>query len=252
MDSREKNAPPGYVVYQFRKVYERYGLRPEIFPKHKYNQMILDMEEEIESRIETSDDPVKMALAFARIGNYIDFGAMNQVDDSTLQQLIQEADRQVIDEQTYADFCSRCASGHTFLLVCDNCGEIVLDKLLVRQIKKKYPQLTVYAMIRGGEVSNDATIEDAIQSGLDQEAIMIDNGYPIAGVMVDLLPDRGKAVFEQADVVLAKGQGNYEMISGNARDVYFLFLCKCDYFVERFQVPRLTGMFIHEQGKKES
>lgn len=250
MDHREENEPAAYVVHKFNGIYERYGLKLKTFPKQKYNQMLLDMEDEIEDRIKAADDPLKMALAFARIGNYIDFGAFNQVDDSILQQLIQEADRQIIDEKTYADFCARCAAGKTFLLLCDNCGEIVLDKLLLRRIKERYPQLSMFAMVRGGEISNDATIEDAVYSGLDREATLIDNAYPIAGVIYHLLDEQRRSIFDCADVVLAKGQGNYETLSGHAREIFFLFLCKCDFFVERFQVPRLTGMFIHEQGEQ--
>ena len=90
------------------------------------------------------------------------------------------------DKAAYSAFLRECAAGKNFLLLCDNCGEIVLDKLLLEQVRERFPHLTLKAMVRGGSVLNDATAEDAVYAGLDL-------------------------------------------------------------FTDRFQVPRLTGMFIEEQ-----
>ena len=150
------------------------------------------------------------------------------------------------DLPVYRSFLKACEAGSSFLLVCDNCGEIVLDKLLLEQLKKSFPRLTLRALVRGGEVLNDATVEDAEYSGLSRLAEILSNGEAVAGTIYDMLPPEAKAALDESDVILAKGQGNYESMSGFGRHAFYTFLCKCDLFTNRFRVPRLTGMFIEE------
>ena len=136
--------------------------------------------------------------------------------------------------------------GKKFLLLCDNCGEIVLDRLMIEQLKIRFPQLSVKALVRGEDIINDATMEDAEYTGLDKVAKIVTSGVAVAGTVYDMLPDEAKEAFEEADVILSKGQGNYETLSGLGIHIYYEFLCKCDYFMSRFRVPRLTGLFIEE------
>jgi hypothetical protein len=65
--------------------------------------------------------------------------------------------------------------------------------------------------------------------------------------MYEMLPAEAKSVLESSDVILAKGQGNYESMSGQGRHVFYEFLCKCELFTSRFNVPKLTGIFIEEK-----
>ena len=102
-------------------------------------------------------------------------------------------------------------------------------------------------MVRGGEVLNDATAEDACYVGLDAFAEIISNGEAIAGTIYEMLPENAKEILDNSDIILAKGQGNYESMSGQGRHVFYEFLCKCDLFTSRFNVPKLTGMFIEEK-----
>ena len=187
------------------------------------------------------------ALAYARVGNYIDFGAMNSVDENTFLSLFDGASIHERDKETVSSFVEQCAGAKSFLLITDNCGEIVLDKLFLEQLKKKYPPLEISVMVRGGEVLNDATEEDAMYTGIDKLAKIISNGNSIAGTVYEMLPDQAKEVLDGADVVLAKGQGNYETLSKQGRHIFYSFLCKCDLFTNRFGVSKLTGIFVEEQ-----
>lgn len=245
---REEDSAP-YMVYCFKEVQKKYFESLDIFPdiKQQYNSLMLDMEAEIEARIEGAADPLETAIIYARIGNYIDFGAMNHVDQSELLKLLEEESQVRLDRVAYEAFCKECEKGKHFLLLCDNCGEIVLDKLFVRQLKKRFPHLTVSAMVRGEPVLNDVTMEDAVFSGMDREAALISNGNGVAGTVVELLSPQARKVLEEADVILSKGQGNYESLSGYKGVVYYSFLCKCELFTSRFGVPRLTGMFVKEE-----
>ena len=249
LDNRKAEDTSPYMVYQFNKLHEELFGKVADYKdiKKKYNDLVLSMEDELRGKIEQAEDPLAKALIMARIGNYIDFGAMDHIDQKEFLTLFGDTDMRDDDIPVYKAFLKECFAGKTFLLVCDNCGEIVLDRLMIEQLKKKFPQLTVKALVRGGEVLNDATVDDAVYSGLDKVAEIISNGEAVAGTIYSMMPENAKKALDEADVILAKGQGNYESMSGTGRQVFYEFLCKCDLFTNRFQVPKLTGMFIEEK-----
>ena len=248
LDNRDENACSAEMNFAFNKAYEKYiGPMPSFRGiNKKYNDLVLSMEQGLEEKIEASDNPLATALVMARIGNYIDFGVMQDVDETTFLELFNDTDMRVDEQATFDSFCNQCSSGKSFLLLTDNCGEIVLDKLFLRQLKKHFPNLDITVMVRGGEAYNDATIEDAKYVGLTDEFTVITNGEKIAGTVYKRLPEHAKKAIDNADVILSKGQANYESFAGEGHHAFFTFLCKCDLFVNRFNVPRLTGMFVEE------
>lgn len=130
--------------------------------------------------------------------------------------------------------------------VTDNCGEIVLDKQLIRFLKEQFPNLEITALVRGKQVLNDATIEDAQQIGLTELVPVMENGTGIAGASMRAINEESRKALENADVILAKGQGNFESLYGCGLNVYYLFLCKCDWFVRRFGLTKNAGVFMRE------
>ncbi|MCR5609109.1 MAG: ARMT1-like domain-containing protein [Lachnospiraceae bacterium] len=237
-----------YLVYQFNKEYEkRYGKAKSFRDiNRKYNDIVLEREDKIRTIIEKSEEPLKKALMYSRVGNYIDFGGMNVVDDDELFRLLNDVETRKEDEQVIESFFSQCENAENFLLLADNCGEIVLDKLLIEQLKRYYPKLNVTVMVRGGEIYNDALLEDALYIGIDKVAKVITNGTSIAGTVYKTLPDEAKQAIDNADVILSKGQANYESFAEEGFHAFFSLLCKCEMFVERFNVPRLTGIFVEK------
>ena len=244
--SEDDTAP--YLVYLFGKVYEKhFGPRkPYAKIKRKYNDLVLAKEDTLRRRIEASEDPLKTALGYARAGNYIDFGAMNVVEDSVFLSLLDQAELAKRDLPVWDSFIRQCETAKSFLLLADNCGEIVLDKMFIEQLLKRFPHLRAGVMVRGGEVLNDATEEDARYAGIDQTARVISNGNSVAGTVYDMLSEEAKRALDSADVILSKGQGNYETLNGQGRHIFYAFLCKCELFTSRFDVPRLTGILIEE------
>ena len=121
-----------------------------------------------------------------------------------------------------------------------------MDKLFLEQLHKSFPKLKINVLVRGGEVLNDATEEDAKYVGIDKVGEVISNGLPIAGTIYELLPAAAKAIMDNADVILAKGQGNYESLCGQGKHIFYSFLCKCELFTNRFHVPKLAGIFMEE------
>lgn len=244
--SEDDTAP--YLVYLFNKAYEKYFGKKASYKdiKQKYNDLVLAVEESIRKRIESSEDPLAKALVYARVGNYIDFGAMNTVDDEKFLSLLDGVEVQDHELDVIESIKNQCKNAHKFLLIADNCGEIVLDKLFLEQLHKRYPELKIDVLVRGGEALNDATKEDAEYVGIGKFARVISNGLPIAGTVYDMLPDNAKEAMDQADVILAKGQGNYESLCKQGWHIFYSFLCKCELFTSKFNVPRLTGIFVEE------
>ncbi len=249
LDNRGEDDTSPYMVYQFNKIHERYFGKCADYKdiKKKYNDLVLSMENDLRREIEGAPDPPAKALIMSRIGNYIDFGAMDHVDQNEFMALFNDTVMHERDIPVYEAFLRECEAAGSFLLVCDNCGEIVLDKLMIEQLIKRFPNLKARALVRGKEVLNDATKEDACYVGLDKAAEIISNGDAVAGTIYDMMPGEARKALDEADVILAKGQGNYESMSGQGRHVFYAFLCKCDLFMSRFGVPKLTGMFVEEK-----
>ena len=248
LDRRKKNDTSPYMVYLFNQVYEKHFGKHASYKdiKKKYNDLVLSIEDTIRDKIDCSENSIAMALVYARIGNYIDFGAMNNVDEEMFLSLFDNATLQDRDREVTEAFIKQCKNAHNFLLITDNCGEIVLDKLFLEQLHKSFPKLKINVLVRGGEVLNDATEEDAKYVGIDKVGEVISNGLPIAGTIYELLPAAAKAIMDNADVILAKGQGNYESLCGQGKHIFYSFLCKCELFTNRFHVPKLTGIFMEE------
>lgn len=248
LDNRSEDDTSPYMVFRFNKVHEElFGKTADYKDiKKKYNDLVLGMENDLRCEIEASADPLAKALIMSRIGNYIDFGAMDRVDQNEFMTLFKDTGMQERDVPVYEAFLRECEKGGSFLLICDNCGEIVLDKLMIEQLQKRFPDINVKVLVRGREVLNDATEEDARYVGLDKIAEIISNGEAVAGTIYDMMPQDARNALDGADVILAKGQGNYESLSGRGRHVFYAFLCKCDLFMRRFDVPKLTGMFVEE------
>ena len=215
--------------------------------KKHYNQVMMNHEEQVKRKLTQSDDSVKTGIQYAMIGNYIDFGARINVNEEQLTELLNDSDRFVIDEKQYGEFVEDLSNARKLVYLTDNCGEIVMDKLLIGEIKKKYPDLEVTVLVRGAEVLNDATMEDAIQVGLAEMAKVIPNGSDIAGTWLEEISEEAKAVLKEADVIISKGQGNFETLRKCGMNIYYIFLCKCDLFANTFNVPKLKGMLMNEK-----
>lgn len=217
--------------------------------KHHFNQLMLGYEPHLQALIDAAEDPFRLSVQYALAGNFIDFGAMKTVEDDKLREFLRAADQTSPDEEMLWQLRTQICSARKLVYLTDNCGEIVADKLLLRTISKLNPLLELTVIVRGQPAINDATMEDALQVGLDTVCHRIlGNGCGVAGTVLHRLPPDAAAAVEQADVILSKGQGNYESLSGCGLNLFYLFLCKCQLFVDRFQVPLFSPIVTREPG----
>lgn len=215
--------------------------------KRYFNQYMLEREASMQAAVDASDDPLATAVRYAMAGNLIDFGAFPTVEEDTLRAFLDAAQRTALDETALQRLRTELACARRLCYMTDNCGEIVADKVLLRTLRRLYPSLTVTVLVRGAPIHNDATREDAEQVDLMSVTDAIaDSGCAIGGIVPDRLPADAAKAFLDADVRIAKGQGNYETLSGCAFPIHFIFLCKCPMFTERFGVAPCTGLLIKE------
>ena len=248
-NAEEQDCSPSLSV-EIKKLYSEFWNCPaedytEI--KKEFNQLMLDVEASVEEKIRTSADPLETALLYARIGNYIDFAALENVSQETMLKLLENENQEPLSQTEYANFQKDLSTAKTLVYLTDNCGEIVLDKLAVKILKEKYPQLDITVIVRGYPVVNDATMVDAEEIGLTDIVKVTGNGSNVGGTWFPGLSNEARTLLKPADVILAKGQGNFETMNDCGLNVYYLFLCKCDLFQRRFHAKALQGMFLNER-----
>ncbi|MFW9821814.1 MAG: DUF89 domain-containing protein [Candidatus Thorarchaeota archaeon] len=196
--------------------------------KKKYNQLVLDKYDEIEDIIANSEDPLHQAVIISAIGNTIDFASQHEIDlissikDFTNKKLI-------IDD--YPMFKKSLEDAKTLLIIGDNAGEIVFDKLLIITLKKFYSNLNIIYSVRESPIINDVTMEDAIFIGLTK-VIPVITSSATPGVDINSSSKEFRDVFfQERTLVLSKGQGNFESLFDSElsdKKVFYLMMVKCN------------------------
>nr|WP_317361021.1 ARMT1-like domain-containing protein [uncultured Blautia sp.] len=247
LDSDPELSAPA-LLEPVTKLYESYWGSQEGFQAEKksFNDFLLFMEEELEKKIRSTKDPLATALCYARLGNYIDLSALSDVSTEKLLELFAKAAEDPLDAEEYQHFLQDLEHGEHLVYLTDNCGEVVLDKLVIKLLKEQYPKLRIEVLVRGIPVTNDADMKDAEYVGLTKLVPVFGNGSGIAGTELSKISQEAREKLEHADVIIAKGQGNFETIHTCGLNIYYLFLCKCDWFMQRFHAKHLQGMFVNE------
>lgn len=219
--------------------------------KKGYNALLLSMEHEILNHIYASEDKLLAALKYAMVGNFIDFGVRDNIEVVELIKIINSAPEQAIDAKEYENFIEDISNAKKLVYIADNSGEIVFDKIFIKVIKEINPDITIDIIVRGKPVYNDVTIMDAEEVGLSDIGEVIENGTDIPGTQLDEINAKAKAAIDSSELIIAKGQGNFETLIGCGKNVYYIFLCKCDLFIKRFNIERFRGIFISERNVKD-
>ncbi len=186
------------------------------------NELALSLREEIRRKIEAADDPLRAAVRAAIGGNIIDYAAQHSFDAAQTMQDCFARDF-VVDD--YAALRAAIGSGRNVLYLCDNCGEIFFNCLLIEQLLRLGCQVT--AAVRGGPIINDATLDDARLCGMEQLCQVISSGIACPGTPLALCSEEFRTQFQAAELIISKGMGNFETLSETAAPIFFLFTVKC-------------------------
>ncbi|NOQ47387.1 MAG: DUF89 family protein [Desulfobulbaceae bacterium] len=193
--------------------------------KSRSNEFALGIQEETADAIEAASDPLLAAVRFAIGGNIIDYGAPHSFDAAETLAVCQQQEFAIDHYAAFRSHIEATRPGTKILYLADNCGELVFDGLLVRQLQKLDCEVTV--AVREHTIINDATYQDAETCGLVSLCKVITNGTGCPGTPLASCSREFLDYFHGADLILSKGMGNFETLSEVAAPIYFLFTVKC-------------------------
>lgn len=242
-------SPPAFAQKIHRRLREITGVEDPYFNlKRSFNKLALDMFPDIEMQVNNSEYPFEAAVKFAIAGNIIDSGAKASLSETEVRASLDKAVCVSLHGDINA-FKKAADDAESILYLTDNAGEIVFDRLLIGFLPLKR---TVIA-VRGVPVINDATMQDAQTAGLHKMALVINNGSDAPGTILEDCSDEFLEHFENTDIVIAKGQGNYETLSGRKdKNIFFLLKVKCPVIAADTGFPIGTHLLLKTPGKTKS
>ena len=248
-DAPENVAAPWLVPGFARAAHRHFGITDAFDAiKRESNDRVLALLPRIREIVENADDPLAMALKFSRTGNYLDFAVLpHDKIARELDSAIEKTPAEPLDSAEYAALRADLTHARSLLILGDNAGEIAFDVVLVEQLQRQYPALRVQYVVRGGNAQNDATRADAHAVGMDALVPILDNGSCIPGTELAYCGEALLREFSNADVILSKGQGNFECLLGCGQNVYYLFLCKCPRLCRILSQPLMQPMLLNER-----
>lgn len=192
--------------------------------KDKSNKIALGLYPQFKKKARKANDPLLMGIRMAIAGNIIDFGINNTHID--IKQETEKVLKQDFAIFNYAQFKKALDSTEEILYIADNSAEVVFDRVLIEVIVEESNKKVTY-VVREKPIINDATREDALFCGIDKVAQIISSGSDGPGTFLSSAKDEFLTYFNRADLIISKGQGNYETLSGEDRPIFFLLKAKC-------------------------
>lgn len=239
-------SPPEMAADIHRRVKELTGVEdPYRAVKEASTQFALQMYPMLRERVLHSGNPLETAVRLAAAGNVIDFGVSGEMDCEHYQQVIERALHEPLQGGGMDTFESDIQNADLILYLADNAGEIVFDRLLLEQL----PLEKTILAVRGEPIINDATMEDAKHSELPAEVRLIDNGSAVPGTLLSSCSPEFQDIFQKADMVISKGQANYETLSTVDAVVYYILKVKCPVIGRDIGLPQ--GSFVIKRSARQ-
>jgi uncharacterized protein with ATP-grasp and redox domains len=222
MDMDDTPPSMGQVIH--RVVREATGVDdPYREVKDRFNALALSLYERLKSMVRESDDPFDTAVRLAVAGNIIDFGVRSDIDEESLELSISESLAWPLEDGALDALRRAVDSADDILYVGDNAGEIVFDRVMIEEMDAD----KVTFAVRGAPIINDATMRDAVEVGLADLVPIIENGSDAPGTILSDCSQEFRERFLRADLIIAKGQGNYETLSQAPGRIFFVLKVKC-------------------------
>lgn len=242
MDMTKSPPVMGQEIHRMiRKMTGRYD--PYKKEKSEYNKLVISLLPEIEKKISNSGnlfvDLVRLTIA----GNIIDFGQNSGLKKAEVMKSIENSMNVPIDDTAVKDLQNSILNAEKILYLGDNCGEIVFDRLFIERVCK---DKVTYA-VRGNPIINDVTTEDAYEAGLKGMVEIVDNGSDAPGTVLSDCSKDFLKLFDTADLIISKGQGNYETLNDVDKNIVFLFQVKCEVVARDTGYP--MGSFVVKRNR---
>jgi damage-control phosphatase, subfamily I len=217
------NSDAAYAICRERTMIED----PYAKLKRKYNEMALDFFPKLKDMVNDSKDRLYTAIKIAAEGNIIDFGINihkgKPIDFINIKRDIENIPFAIDD---YDKFKRELKKAKKILYIADNAGEIFFDRILVKEIIKK--NKSVVLVVKSGPIVNDATMEDAVFAGLDNLVKIVESGSNKIGLDLNSLSEEFKKEYKDSDMIIAKGQGNFETLHTIDNNIFFILKAKCE------------------------
>jgi uncharacterized protein with ATP-grasp and redox domains len=218
-------SPPENAVAVYRLVAKLTGVSDPFHElKIESNLFALRIRDQVSERIENAESSLYAAVRYAIAGNIIDYGVQREFDALDVLSKCMEKDLCIDDFELLSKEVNS-SKGLNILYLADNCGEIVFDGLLVEQLQQRGHIVTL--VVRGDQILNDVTMESAVDVGVDNICTVISNGTSCPGTPLESSSAELQKAFHGADLIISKGQGNFETLSGVDRPIYYLLTVKC-------------------------
>ncbi len=246
-----ETTPPELAGQVYERIQSITGIEdPYAEKKNESNQLALSVLSSLREEIEEKNDieGAELAIRFAIAGNIIDYGAYQDFDFFAVLQKCRDVQLTIDHTTQLLDTIEKLPEGSEVLYLVDNCGEIVFDTLLIERLFAKGFKITV--AVKEGPIINDALIADAYTAGLDKYAKIITNGTRCPGTVLQLVSEDFLSHFNTADMIISKGQGNFESLSEEKRDIFFLLTVKCAAAAKHMlEMTGAQGTILHGTGE---
>ncbi|RLB13001.1 MAG: hypothetical protein DRG39_00325 [Deltaproteobacteria bacterium] len=217
--------PPEVAKILHNFIKQRSGVSdPYAEIKKRSNEFAKTLIKELEGYIKDSKDPFETSMRLAIAGNIIDYGQAGEVNNLVVKKSIDDSLNARLDTELIRCLYHDASKANHILYLADNAGEIYFDKLFLQRI----PSNSITVALRGAPIINDATMQDAIEAGINRICKVIDTGDSTPGIILKDCSKEFVDAFLGADIIISKGQGNYETLSDiEDKKIYFLFKIKC-------------------------
>jgi len=226
-------SPPNIAQKMYKIVKNKTGNKdPYKDIKYKYNKLCLGFYKELKNKVDRNINPFYEALKLSVIGNIIDFGTNHSFNLIETISTYEDIDFAIDDSGL---LFNDIKNANSILFLGDNTGEIVFDKIFLETINHS----NVYYAVRGMPILNDSTKEDANFVGINKLVKVIDTGTDFPGIDFKQSSSEFKKIYTDADLIISKGQGNYESLSEvKNKRIYFLLMAKCNIVASQLGVKK--------------
>ncbi len=243
LDQLDRRLPPPALAQSVHRLIRQRTANPDPYAaiKGRLNQLARELYPVWRARFREVYPPFEAAVRLAIVGNLLDVGAKTEMTQSAVLAAFEEALQAPLLGSVDALQAAALAARH-ILYLADNAGEIVFDRDLVAQL----PRGRCAVVVRGSAVLNDATLADAAEAGLTDLCEVLTNGSDAPGTLLEDCSPEFRRRFAEADVILAKGQGNYESLADASRSLFFLLKVKCAVLSRALGCPRGSLVLRHQ------